>query len=151
APAPSPPVDLFAAGFQDTRTGGAPSSIAVADIDGDGRDDVAIGSRNGGLVEVYRSAEHGDLVLAQRFSSPEAVAIGLGDLDRDGVTDAVYLDIRTRELVIARGPLTGSASITQRIPVGSKPFSLALVDVNHDQWLDAVVGDLMGTNVWVLR
>jgi hypothetical protein len=70
--------------------GESPRAIRVADVDGDGRRDLIVGNEFGNSISVLRGTGTGtfgpktDLVMGSVVSP---LALGLGDLDRDGRLD----------------------------------------------------------------
>jgi hypothetical protein len=67
---------------------GYPWSVAVGDLDGDGRLDLAVANANEGMVGVLLG--HGDGTFAAQLDYPvagQAADVGIGDLDGDGRLD----------------------------------------------------------------
>jgi uncharacterized protein (TIGR03437 family) len=121
--------------------GGAPTGIAVADLNGDGLPDAVV-SGGSSDVEVLEG-ESGGLFktpvgysLAQPSPMPQAVAIG--DLNNDGNPDVVVAS--AAGLVSALlGNSNGTLKAPINIQVSQGAQSIALADFNRDGKLDAVV------------
>jgi hypothetical protein len=120
------------------------TTIAPADVTGDGRMDVVVPHRDGGQSYVYVGG--GTPVLAESRRTPFGPADAhirmaeAADLDGDGVTDIVAIDER-RGVAAYFGQRIGTFSTAVRIagptPV---PYALALSDLNGDGTVDVIVG-----------
>ncbi len=79
-----------AVGSGPLATGAAPTQLAVADFDGDGRDEAAVSNMNSGTITVARLAKEGRLeVTGSLRVGRQPKGIATGDLDRDGKPDLV--------------------------------------------------------------
>ncbi len=77
-------------GASPLATGAAPTQLAVGDLDGDDRDEIAVSNMNSGTVSVAKLATDGRVVVAESIpvgSLPKGIAIG--DLSGDGKRDVV--------------------------------------------------------------
>ena len=134
--------------------GDLPLSIALGDIDSDGALDgvtanafsedlsVLLGDGSG----AFTAASGGPVVFG---TDPRAVAVG--DLDGDGIADAVVAQ-ESRDAVLAlRGLGNGRfTAFGAALPVGDRPFSVALGDVDGDGVLDVVAANRTFGDVSVL-
>lgn len=71
-------------------TGAAPTQLAVGDLDGDGRDEIAVSNMNSGTVSVARLGTGGRLVVTETIRVgrlPKGIAVG--DLNGDKKPDLV--------------------------------------------------------------
>ena len=82
---------------QDFTTGIAPSSVAIGDIDGDGKPDLAVVAKNiSNLVTVFRNTSVQGTINTASFSTKQdfatgsyPVSVAVGDVDGDGKPDLV--------------------------------------------------------------
>ncbi|MFJ4711410.1 FG-GAP repeat protein [Streptomyces sp. NPDC088785] len=164
----------------DVRSGAYPDGVgqlAAGDFDGDGTDDLAVGSYVGTFV--YRGSKSGPALQA-RATDEHAASLAAGDFDRDGHDDlALGIDFPSIGAPARGGYVTvvpgGDAGID---PAGSRVLSqasagvpgddesddwfgmaVAAGDVDGDGYADLAVGapgEAIGSvagagNVWVLR
>lgn len=107
------------------------TSLAVADLDGDGRNDVVIGEGDGG-VEVFLQSGTGALASAYRLDDTPAGKLRVADVDGDGHPDIVSL-----------GAFTPAVQVRRQLP--DRSFGAAeSYPVEHGGWLDLDVGDVNG-------
>jgi hypothetical protein len=136
--------------FQDPSpfaTGNHPVAIAAADFNNDGKLDIAVTNTSDNTVSVLLGNGNGTLQTQQTFSTnpngSNAQGIAVGDVNGDGKPDIVVLNAsgsaNASTLAVLLG--NGSGGFTTQTPTtfGPTPASLALVDVNGDGKLDAVV------------
>lgn len=132
------------AGIED----GHASDLSVADFDGDGIRDVALGLEEGEFQVVRGLGGRGfDLTGIRRFHTGASVAtIGPGDLNRDGRVDLV-LGLPGPSGAGSVGIALGSASEGFVLPSstessgGDLPSDMVVVDLNLDDALDVVVAN----------
>ncbi|HZU82613.1 MAG TPA: VCBS repeat-containing protein, partial [Polyangiaceae bacterium] len=133
---------------------GKGTSVAIGDLNGDGRPDVAV-SNGGGManllggdvnsVAVFFNRGRGVLSASMDVATgvgPRAAAIG--DMNGDHRPDLVavnYTD-QTVSVLVNQGGGTFAAHVDY--PAGSMPWSLALGDVNGDGLPDVAVPDYGG-------
>ena len=82
-------------------TGAAPTQFAVGDLDGDGRDEIAVSNMNSGKVTVATLPTDGRIAVAQSIrvgSLPKGIAFG--DLTGKGKRDVVVANNGDNEVAI---------------------------------------------------
>jgi gliding motility-associated-like protein len=147
----------FAAGITLT-TGQAPQGVAIGDIDGDGKPDMAVTSYNGNLVSVFRNTSTtGNISFAAKVdialgSCPFFVVIR--DMDGDGRADMVTAnkDANTVSIVLNTGEV-GSISFAERVDLatGLKPYSVTVGDLDDDGKPDVAASAFEANNIVVFR
>ncbi len=119
----------------DYQTGPRPFGIAAADVNGDGRDDVAVGIYYGDGVSLFQATSGGGLASPVNYSlggSPLSVVLG------DFVGDA-NLDIAANHYGITVREGTGDGNFGPAIPVATGTFgygNLLVEDFNNDDRMD---------------
>jgi len=124
-----------------------PQEVLVADFDGDGKPDIAVGDSGragGGTLSVFRNTSTpGTISFEPRVAHTADTArrIAMGDLDRDGKVDIVVSSNSAKEFLIFQNASevgTLSFSRVAALPVVNFPSSLELADLDQDGLLDLV-------------
>jgi uncharacterized protein YfaP (DUF2135 family) len=135
--------------------GPMPESVALGDLNGDGKVDLAVADANlpGPTGSVSVLLGNGD----GTFSSPVAFATGavstsvaVGDLNGDGKLDLAVANQGTSNVSVLLGRGDGTFGPQVTYPTDSAPVALALRDMNGDGHLDVVVANSASNDVSVL-
>jgi len=140
---------------------GIPYWVAIGDLNGDGKPDVALVETNGNTIEVFPNTS---TVGSISFGTPVPVflpngyspwAVAIGDFDRDGMPDLAATDWSNNNLSVFRNKGTAGGSISfgshQDFAVGNSPQGLAVGDLDGDGFPDIVVGNNTDNSLTLLR
>ncbi len=127
----------------------SPASMAIGDMNGDGRNDVVVATRDvkdAGAVTVYAQDPSGVLAPGAPVvtTAPEPSLVTVGDSNGDGRNDMLVLAQAPKDVGTATLYLQDSDGLfTERIEsleTADTPRSASLGDANGDGRVDAVVG-----------
>lgn len=144
---------LAAAKNSPMHVGTRPSSVAVADFDGDGKLDLAVAAADDNSVPILMG--NGDGTFTPNVNSPVALgarpaSVALADLDGDGKLDLATADLLGSTVSVSLGDGTGTFPTVTDYGVGRYPTSAAVEDFNKDGKLDLAVADSLSHMVSIL-
>jgi hypothetical protein len=150
APAAAGPTPSFA-GPKHYATGRGPLSVAIGDLTGDHRPDLALANYGSGTVSVL--INRGGGTFQRKLSYPTGKgpgSVAIGDVNGDGRPDLVTAnyDVDTVSVLINRGK--GSFRARVDYETGSGPFEVAIGDLNGDHKPDLATANADGNAVSVL-
>ncbi|WP_162136355.1 FG-GAP-like repeat-containing protein, partial [Zavarzinella formosa] len=147
--------DFTEAAGSPVGVGGIPVSVAVGDVNGDGRPDLVSANEFDGTVSVLLGSGNGAFAPAPGLSpavgtTPYSVAVG--DVNGDGKPDLVTANIGSNNVSVLLGAGDGTFAPAPGLPpaVGNEPFSVAVGDVNGDGKPDLVTANYASDTVSVL-
>ena len=135
----------------DFAVGTNPRSVAIGDLNGDGRQDLVVANSNSGTVSVLLGASTGSFGAATNFSagsSPNSVAVG--DFNGDGIKDLAVANSGSSNVAVLLGTGTGSFGAAIYFSGGTSTYSVAVGDFNGDGRQDLAVANFGSNNVSVL-
>jgi hypothetical protein len=140
-------------------TGLRPVSIAIGDLNGDGRPDLAAADNptagfDGTVSIFYKNAGSGYTVaplLLSAAGTTQTIAVAIGDLDGDGRADIVAANKTdgAGTLSVFLKDATGAGFTRTVLPDGGGPSLVTLADLTGDGKLDIVAGDAFGNRLTV--
>jgi cysteine-rich repeat protein len=144
--------------IQSFKAGEEPSSVAVGDINKDGRLDVVTAYAGSDAINIAFQSLSGDLEISPVDSSilnnvatfPDPASLALGDLNADGALDIVTADAGFNGVSIFLGNGDGTLQAQRFEIVGQRPVAVALADLDRDGTLDIVTANAGENRVAVL-
>lgn len=108
-----------------TNVSKVPPAFAVADVDGDGRLDLAMAAADSAQIFVHFQNSAGELGEGRPFPSlPDGRHIAAGDWDGDGRAELFVASPKEQTVGVARFTEGGRLSYPQPLPVKGKPVAL---------------------------
>ncbi len=134
-------------------TGSVPFTVAIADLDGDAKPDLAVANNAGNSVSVLRNLGDGTFSTKVDYSvgaNPRTVAIR--DLDADGKSDLVVANSGNLASTVSVLNNSGNGIFSGRVDyaAGARPYAPAIGDLDGDGRPDLAVANYDGANVMVL-
>ncbi len=134
------------------ESGVAPSAVEVADVNRDGRPDLASANAESNSITVQISRGSG------RFWDPVSYSVGAtpaglaaGDVNGDGLADLVTADARSNSVSVAENNGSGWSYTVTSYPTGVAPRAVAIGDVDADGIPDLVTANSGSNDASVLR
>jgi hypothetical protein len=146
---------------QDFATEDGPISVAVGDLNGDGRLDLAVANFNSSTVTVLlnTTAPAGATCIfsgIQEFAVGDGAAfVSMADMNGDGKLDLAVVNFvfNTASVLLnttAVGAATATFSANQEFATGTGPIHVTVRDLNEDGRLDLIVANFNSKSVSVL-
>ena len=123
-------------------TGQEPYSVAVADVNGDGKSDLVVANYHSNSVSVLLGNGNGTFQTQMTFAAgfePNSVAVA--DVNHDNKPDIVVTNLFSSCATVLLGNGDGTFQAPHSFATGSEPTSLAVADVNGDNNPDLVVAN----------
>jgi hypothetical protein len=137
--------------IQTTGTGNA-LSVAVADVNGDGKMDLISDNHNGALIILTNSG----VGAAFPFKLEGAAYLGgnysvvAADVNNDGWVDLICANSLTNTLTVFTNNGAGVFGTNAIYTVGHNPVSVVAADVNNDGWVDLICANTNDNTLTVL-
>jgi uncharacterized repeat protein (TIGR01451 family) len=138
--------------------GNTPTGVTAADIDGDGKPDLAVVTAGDAKVSVLRNTSSPGTLS---FDTPVVFTTGGGgamvaisDIDGDGIPDMAVANSADHTVSIFHGASTpGVISFGPQVVLsaGSTPYHVSIMDIDGDGKPDLTVSNIDGASIFVWR
>lgn len=129
-----------------------PVSLALSDLDQDGRPDLVVPSHNNDRVVILRN--RGGLTFSDSSVAVghHPLAVAIADLTGDGLPDLAVVngDDDSLQIVVNQGQGQFATGARHRYPTAAQPTAIAAVDLNADGRLDLVMVHKSGDKLTLL-
>ncbi|HMS34469.1 MAG TPA: FG-GAP-like repeat-containing protein [Ignavibacteria bacterium] len=145
----------------DFSAGSGPLSVSIGDIDGDGKQDLAVANNSGNNASVFRNTSTPGIINAGSFASrvdfsaggaPQIVSIG--DIDGDGKPDLTVANFTGISVSVLRNTsVTGTISFSAKVDLSSagQASSVNVGDIDGDGKPEIAATNYNGSSVSVFR
>ena len=142
----------------DYATSDRPSSVVIADLNRDGKLDLAVSGHttsynNVDFVSVHLGNGDGTFVVPRvdyNAGDEGIVALSVADVNRDGIPDLLTANNRMNSVSVLLGTSTAGFWNRTDFGTGVDPRSVIAADLNNDGWLELVTANGLLNTVSVL-
>jgi hypothetical protein len=132
-----------------------PLSLAVADVNGDGKRDIITGNNGSSVIGVLLGNGTGTfqtVATTSAGSGSQPSGIAVADVNADSKPDVLTANSGTSSVgvLLGTGMGTFTAAVAYSTGSSSQPFDLTVADVNADGRLDVVTANTLAHTVCVL-
>ena len=143
----------------DFATGTNPRRVAIGDVDGDGKPDLAVPNENSNTISVFRNTStSGTISYAAKVDFTTGTGptngIAFGDLDGDGKLDIAIPNLSSNTVSVFRNTSTsGTISYAAKVDLttGTTPIGVAIDDIDRDGKLDIAIPNNGSSTVSIFR
>jgi hypothetical protein len=135
----------------DFATGTQPRSVAIGDVNGDGRPDLAVANYISSTVSVLLGTGTGGFGAKTDFATgTQPYSVAIGDVSGDGRPDLAVANAASSTVSVLLGTGAGGFGAKTDFATGTSPRSVAIGDVSGDGRPDLAVANDASSTVSVL-
>jgi hypothetical protein len=127
------------------------TTVTTADVNGDGRPDLIVGSRSSDSISVLLGNGNGTFQAQTTFATGSGpISVTTSDVNEDGKADLIVSNFFSDSVGVLLGNGNGTFQSQVTFAAGSGPRSIATADVNGDGRPDLIVANDYSKSVSVL-
>ncbi len=131
--------------------GSGPYSVTAADLNGDGKPDLAVANVNSNNVSILLGNGNGTFQAAVNYGAGSGpFSVTAADLNGDGKLDLAVANYSSNNVSILLGNGNGTFQAAVNYDVGTSPYSVTAADLNGDGKPDLAVANASSNNVSIL-
>jgi PKD domain-containing protein/VCBS repeat protein/flagellar hook capping protein FlgD len=119
----------------------SPTSVRVADLNGDDVPDVVVGTYQAGNIDVYLGTGAGGLAPPVHYPSLQPYDVAIGDFNGDHIPDLASAEYYPPSIGIRMGLGPGTFGPQQSMLLGAAPHTILAADFDRDGRLDLVTAN----------
>ena len=125
-------------------TGNLVNSVAIGDVNGDGRPDLVVADSGGISILLQNPASPGTFTAGSKLNVPGGAgwSVAVSDVNEDGVPDLVVVNGVNVLVFLGNAAAPGSFLAPVSYSAGQQPVYVAVADLNGDGKPDIAVADL---------
>jgi hypothetical protein len=138
-------------GLPQPGVGNSPISVAVADLNGDGKPDLATANWFSDDVSVLLNQGNGTFAAAVNYGADSyPISVAAADLNGDGKPDLAVANRNSDHVSVLLNQGNGTFAAAVSYAAGTSPSSVAAADLNGDGKPDLAVANYNSDNVSIL-
>jgi len=127
-----------------TGDGSAPYSVAVADFNNDTYLDIAVTNSETDSITILFGYGNGSFEIGVIYSTGDRsrpYTVAIGDFNNDNISDIAVANSGTSNIFLLYGYGNGTFGneISYSLGYGYLPYSIAVQDLNQDNWMDIAI------------
>jgi ankyrin repeat protein len=131
-------------------TSRGPYAVAVADLNGDRKLDLATANADANTVSVLLNKGNGGFRTARGYATGKVPSsIAAGDFNGDGKLDLATANSKANTLSVLANNGSGSFKTRRDYPTGQDPEGVAVGDLNGDRKPDIATANFVGVSVFL--
>jgi gliding motility-associated-like protein len=148
----------------DFTAGANPTSIAIGDLDSDGKPDLVVTNTNSNTITIFRNISSSGSITATSFATGVSFSVGaqpysvaIGDLDGDGKPDLAVSNYGSLTISVLHNTSTSGSINTSSFAAkldfstGQEPFGVSIGDVDGDGKSEMVVSNIGNNTISIFR
>ena len=149
----------------DFTTGLGPVSVAITDINGDGKPDLVIADFDAKTISILKNTTTSNTITKSSFATKVDFKVGtcpnalsIGDLNGDGKPDVVVVNQTNNTISIlantSKVTAIDSSSLSAQVVLptnGASPYYVSVGNVDSDSLPDIVVANLISNNISIIK